>query len=54
MKSGLVYEFDAPEENKYDITKTFLIENKINCRKFAFTSVKSRLRVSSVIYRASC
>ena len=47
MKSGSVYEFDSPNKSLYDTTKTFLIENQLNCRKFEFKSVKSRLRVST-------
>jgi hypothetical protein len=47
MKDGSVYEYDAPEPGTYDVTKTFLIEMKLNCRKFKFGSVKSRLRVIS-------
>ena len=45
MKDGSVFEYDAPVLNSYDISKTYLIEMKINCRKYKFKSIKSRLRV---------
>lgn len=49
MKDGSVYEFDAPVPGKYDTTKTYLIEMKLNVRKYNFKSIKSRLRVFCLI-----
>ncbi len=52
MKDGKVHEYDAPIPESYDVTKTYLIDAKLNHRTFYFTSVKSKLRVSinCVIY----
>ena len=49
MKNGAIYEFDAPELGKYDITKSYLIEMSLSYRKCNFKSIKSRLRVSFLI-----
>ena len=45
MENGSVYEFDAPVPGSYDVTKSYLIELKLKCRKFKFRSIKSFLRV---------
>jgi hypothetical protein len=47
MKDGSVHEYEAPVQGKYDTTKSYLIELSINCRKYKFKSIKSRLRVKS-------
>jgi hypothetical protein len=52
MKNGLVHEYDSPRINGYDTSKSYLLDSKLNYRKFSFTSIKSRLRVNfiSVIF----
>lgn len=46
MENGSVYEFEAPVPGSYDITKTYLIELGLKCRKYQFKSIKSFLRVN--------
>ena len=45
MADGSVYEYEAPIVDKYDTTKTYLIEMQLPFRKYKFKSIKSRLRV---------
>ncbi|CAF0711556.1 unnamed protein product [Brachionus calyciflorus] len=44
MENGAAYEFDAPVPDSYDISKTYLIELKLKCRKYQFKSMKSFYR----------
>lgn len=49
MADGSVFEYDAPAVGSYDTTKTYLIEMKLNVRKYKFKSIKSRLRVRKLL-----
>ncbi len=53
MKDGSVYEYEAPVADSYDTSKTYLIEMKLNFRRYKFKSIKSRLRVSLKQFRLS-
>lgn len=44
MEDGSVYEFEEPVPGRYDTSKTYFIGNQVQCRKYKFTSIKSRLR----------
>lgn len=39
-----MHEFEEPVPGRYDTSKTYYIGNQVPCRKYKFTSIKSRLR----------
>jgi hypothetical protein len=49
LKTGIVYEYDGPG-GRFDTSTSYLIESQLSVRIFRFRSIKSRLRVSDILF----